>query len=128
MSASAAVLCGREGALVSVSIAVDPRHLESLLEALAQLDFPINPQIYHDAALVYRFADGREQAASTTLVEFPAYEERLAEVRRAVEAFGFDPDSVHVTGMLDEIHADGVEEPAPAGAPYVTCLRVKRRQ
>jgi hypothetical protein len=127
MSASAAVLCGREGALVSVSIAVDPRHLESLLEALANLDFPINPQIYHDAAMVYRFADGHEQSVATTLVEFPAYEERLAEVRRAVEAYGFDPDSVHVTGMLDEIHADAVVEPAPAGALYVECVRVKRR-
>ena len=128
MSASAAVLCGREGALVSVSISVDPRHLESLLEALAELDFPINPQIYHDAALVYRFADGHEQSTATTLVEFPAYEDRLPEVRRSVEAFGFDPESVHVTGMLDEIHADGVEEPAPLGAPYVARVRVKRRQ
>jgi len=128
MSAIAAVLCGREGALVSVSISVDPRHLESLLESLAQLDFPINPQIYHDAALVYRFEDGHQQSVATTLVEFPAYEERLGEVRRAVEAFGFDPESVHATGMLDEIHADGVEEAAPAGAPYVARVRVKRRQ
>ena len=32
---SAVALCGREGELVSVSISVDPRHLESLLEALA---------------------------------------------------------------------------------------------
>ena len=47
---STATLCGREGVLVSVSIHVDPRHLESLLEALAHLQFPINPQIYHDAA------------------------------------------------------------------------------
>ena len=54
---SASALCGREGPLLSVSISVDPRHLESLLEALAQLTFPINPQIYHDAALIYRFPD-----------------------------------------------------------------------
>ena len=47
-------LSGSEGTLVSVSICVDPRHLEPLLEALAQVSFPINPQIYHDAALVYR--------------------------------------------------------------------------
>jgi len=127
MSASAAVLCGREGALVSVSIGVDPRHLESLLEALANLDFPINPQIYHDAAMVYRFADGHEQSVATTLVEFPAYEARLDEVRRAVEAFGFDRESVHATGMLAEIHADGTEEPAPAGAPYVARTRMKHR-
>lgn len=127
MSASAAVLCGRDGALVSVSISVDPRHLESLLESLTGIDFPINPQIYHDAALVYRFADGREESASTTLVEFPAYEHWLAHVRRAVEAFGFDPEAVRVTGMLDEIETDHLEEPAPAGAPYVSLLRVKRR-
>lgn len=127
MSASATVLCGREGELVSVSVSVDPRHLESLLEALANLDFPINPQIYHDAAMVYRFADGTEQANATTLVEFPAYDHRLDEVRRAVAAYGFEPDAVHVTGMLDEIHDGGVVEPAPAGAPYVARVRVKRR-
>ena len=127
MSASATVLCGREGALVSVSIGVDARHLEILLEALANLDFPINPQIYHDAAMIYRFADGHEQSVATTLVEFPAYEGRLDDVRHAVEAFGFDSEAVHVTGMLDEIHADGVAEPAPAGAPYLSRIRVKRR-
>ena len=38
-----------EGALVSVSIHAEPHCLESLLEALAQVSFPINPQIYHDA-------------------------------------------------------------------------------
>jgi len=34
-----------EGALVSVSIHVEPHRLESLLEALALVSFPINPQI-----------------------------------------------------------------------------------
>ena len=53
-----------EGALVSVSIHAEPHCLESLLEALAQVSFPINPQIYHDAALVYRYADGREQTSA----------------------------------------------------------------
>ena len=52
-------LSSSEGALVSVSISVDPHCLESLLEALAQVSFPINPQIYHDAAIVYRYADER---------------------------------------------------------------------
>ena len=124
---SASALCGREGALVSVSISVDPRHLESLLEALAQLSFPINPQIYHDAALIYRFPDDREEIESTTLVEFPAYEAKLGNVRRALDAYGFDPESLHVTGMLDEIHAEHPSEPAPAGAAYVSRSRVKRR-
>ena len=124
---SAATLCGREGALVSVSISVDPRHLESLLEALAQLDFPINPQIYHDAALIYRYPDSHEETEATTLVEFPAYEAKLDDVRAALRAYGFDPGSARVTGMLDEIHSAWPEEPAPAGAPYVSLLRIKRR-
>ncbi len=127
MSASASTLCGRQGALVSVSISVDPRHLESLLEALAQVSFPINPQIYHDAVLVYRFADDHEEAESTTLVEFPAYEDQLDGVTSAIRAFDFDPASLHVTGMLDEIQAQLTLEPAPQGAPYLGRYRVKRR-
>jgi hypothetical protein len=127
VSASASALCGREGALVSVSISVDPRHLESLLEALARLDFPINPQIYHDAALVFRFPDNHQETLETTLVEFPAYEARLDQVRSALRQFGFDPSSLHVTGMLDEIHSEAAEEPAPAGAAYRSLSRVKRR-
>lgn len=124
---SAAALCGRLGALVSVSISVDARHLESLLESLAQLAFPINPQIYHDAALVYRYPDRHEETEKTTLVEFPAYEAQLDEVRAAIGAFGFDPRSLHVTAMLEDIHAERPEEPAPDGAPYISMLRVRRR-
>jgi hypothetical protein len=116
-----------EGALVSVSLHAEPHCLESLLEALAQVSFPINPQIYHDAALVYRFADGREQTVPITLVEFPAYENRLDEVRRTVEAYGFPPDCIHTVGMLDDIQSDLQREPAPEGAPYVSRYRVKRR-
>ncbi len=74
---------------MSVSIQVAPRHLESLLEALASIPFPINPQIYHGAL--------------RTLVEFPAYENHLAEVRRAIQAFGFDPDCLAVTSMMEAI-------------------------
>jgi hypothetical protein len=99
-------LSGCEGALVSVSIDVDPRRLESLLEALAQTGFPINPQIYHDAAVVYLSADGREETQTATLVEFPAYEGRLDEVRNALNSHGFDPASIHATSMLDEIHRE----------------------
>jgi hypothetical protein len=120
-------LSTQEGALISVSISVDPRYLESLLEALARISFPINPQIYHDAAVVYVYAGGREESEPVTLVEFPAYEARLGEVRRALEAHSFDPGSIRVTGMLDEIHADCLPEPAPAGAGYVSLYRVKRK-
>ena len=116
-----------EGALVSVSIHAEPHCLESLLEALAQVSFPINPQIYHDAALVYRYADGREQTVPITLVEFPAYENRLNEVSRAVQSYGFPPDCIHTVGMLDDIQSDLQREPAPEGAPYVLRYRVKRR-
>ena len=124
---TATSLSGREGDLVSVSISVDPRQLESLLEALAQIGFPINPQIYHDAAVVYRYADQREESESVTLVEFPAYAARLDEVERALAAYRFDPSAMQVTSMLDEIHAEHPPEPAPAGAPYITRRRVKRR-
>jgi hypothetical protein len=116
-----------EGALVSVSIHVEPHCLEALLEALALVSFPINPQIYHDAALVYRYGDGRTETESVTLVEFPAYEGRLEEVRRTVQARGFQPDCIHAIGMLDEIQSDPQPEPAPEGAAYVSRYRVKRR-
>jgi hypothetical protein len=79
-------LLGTEGALVSVSISVEPPRLEALLDALAHLDFPINPQIYHDAA---------------TMVEFPAYENRLPEIRGLLETCGFPAESVRDTVMLE---------------------------
>jgi hypothetical protein len=120
-------LSGREGALVSVSIGVDPRHLESLLEALAQMSFPINPQIYHDAEVVYRYPDEREKSEVVTLVEFPAYSTHLEEVGRVLEAHGFDRSDIEVTSMLDEIHADLADEPAPEGAGYLSRRRVKTR-
>ena len=123
----AASLSTAEGALVSVSIHVEPHCLESLLEALALVSFPINPQIYHDAALVYRYADGRDQTESITLVEFPAYQNRLDDVRRAVQAYGFPADCIQAIGMLDEIQSDLQPEPAPKGAAYVSRYRVKHR-
>ena len=116
-----------EGDLVSVSIHVEPHYLESLLEALALVSFPINPQIYHDAGLVYRYPDGHSETESITLVEFPAYEVRLDEVRRAVQAYGFPPDCIHAIGMLDEIQSGLQPEPAPEGASYLSRYRVKHR-
>jgi hypothetical protein len=105
---------------------VEPRDLEELLDALAHLEFPINPQIYHDAALVRRYAGGREESEPTTIVEFPAYEERLHEIREILAAYGFDRDRLHVAEMLDEIHTDCYVEPAPDGAGYVTRMVRKR--
>jgi hypothetical protein len=116
-----------EGTLVSISIHVEAHCLESLLDSLAQMSFPINPQIYHDAAMVYRFADGHEETESITLVEFPAYAGRIDEVRSGLEAYSFDTQCMRVTGMLDEIHSDLRPEAAPEGAPYVSRYRIKRR-
>ena len=126
-SPSGISLGGREGELVSISICVEPRQLELLLEALSEVHFPINPQIYHDAALVYRYADQHEEAKATTLVEFPAYAGQLEEVRKAIEAYGFDPSAIQVTSMLAEIHAEHLLEPAPPGSDYVARYRVKSR-
>jgi hypothetical protein len=122
-----APLSGSEGELVSVSVSVDPRRLEFLLEALASIPFPINPQIYHEAAEVRRYSDGRETVEDATLVEFPAYDSRLEEVRRALAVSGFDPASVHISGMLDEIQAGRLNEVPPPGAPYVSRYRVRRK-
>ena len=118
-------LSGSEGALISISIDVDARDLEALLEALAQVSFPINPQIYHEAAMVYQYPDGHEEAEPTTLVEFPAYAGQLGEVREQLRKFGFVPSCAHVTGMLAEIHAESSVEPAPPGATYVSRYRRK---
>jgi hypothetical protein len=67
-------LFGLEGELVSLRISVDPKHLEDLLEALALLDFPVNPQLYHRPGQV--------------IVEFPAYSTRVAEVSNAIRNYG----------------------------------------
>ena len=79
---------GREGELVQVRVSTDPRLLEDLLECLASVPFPINPQIYH----------GRP-----TIVEFPAYEKHLYEVRDALRAFGLAPAVLTVSSMLEAI-------------------------
>jgi len=48
-------LATSEGTLISISISVQSSCLESVLEALAGVSFPVNPQIYHDAAVISRF-------------------------------------------------------------------------
>lgn len=77
-----AALFGREGELVSLSIATDPKLLEELLEALAALDFPVNPQLYHRPA--------------EALVEFPAYSNQVEHVREALSRHRL-PSGVHVS-------------------------------
>ena len=105
-----ASLSSNEGELLLVSIAVEPRRLECLLETLAQLHFPVNPQIYHEASLARQPAGPAEPE---TLVEFPAYEVHMEEVRRAFSDAGFDPQGVRAVSMLEEIHSSHGAGTAP---------------
>ena len=82
-----AALVGAEGELVSVTVSVDPRDLEEVLEILADLNFPINPQICH---------------GPVTTVEFPAYAVHLADIGAKLAGAGFP--SVIVKRMWEEIH------------------------
>lgn len=85
---SALSLTGSEGELVCLRVSTDPRLLEDLLECLATVPFPVNPQIYHGLP---------------TVVEFPAYARRISEVQQTLRAFGFDPASLEVSSMLQAI-------------------------
>jgi hypothetical protein len=98
-------LSGSEGELVSISVSISPRDLEDLLEALATLDFPINPQIYHDAAVVYAERDGRQRPEASTIVEFPAYTRRAAKIRGVLETCGFTSGAVSISPMLNRIRS-----------------------
>jgi len=82
------LLSGSEGELIQVRVSTDPRLLESLLECLSSVPFPVNPQIYH----------GRP-----TIVEFPAYRQHLYEVKDALRTFGFDPSLANISSMIDAI-------------------------
>ena len=75
-----------EGELVSLRIGVDPKHLEDLLEALALLNFPVNPQLYHRPGQV--------------TVEFPAYSARLGEVSSAIRSLNFKAGCLEVSKIL----------------------------
>jgi hypothetical protein len=119
-------LCGSEGELVSIAVCVAPRDLEHLLEALATLDFPVNPQIYHDAAVVYVELDGRQRVEPLTIVDFPAYARSVPKIRGFLETCGVTGDAVSVFPMLDQIHSAEHVEPAPPGASY--SYRLLRKQ
>ncbi|MBY0505241.1 MAG: hypothetical protein K2X03_15110 [Bryobacteraceae bacterium] len=77
------------GQLLSVRLTVEPRLLESTLEALAKADFPINPQLTHQRK---------------TLIEFPAYRGQLKQLSALLTGL---PVEVSARNMLDEIRAPG---------------------
>ena len=89
-------LTSSEGELVSVQVTIEPKLLEYLLEALANVSFPINPEIHHPISGV----------SPHTTVEFPAYSERLSEVYRALSASGLPTLGVNVENMLAHIQTN----------------------
>ncbi len=105
-------LIGTEGELVSICIAVEPRLLEGLLEALADLPFPVNPEIHHGVCGV----PGVPEAA--TVVEFPAYAGRLPEIERSLMRRGFDSASVRAESMLEQIRGRGYNTYWKNARPY----------
>jgi hypothetical protein len=111
-------LAGAEGELLAVRISVEPRLLEQLLDTLAQLEFPISPQIYHHAALRYEYADGRERREPTTTVEFPAYADWLPAVQQVLEQAGLPTAAFTARGMLEDLTAECEVHPGPPGSPY----------
>ena len=82
-------LRGIEGDLVWIRVTVEPRELENLLEALAALSFPVNPEITH-----------AEGARRVSVVEFPAYAGRLFEIDFAVRGAGLPAACITVEDML----------------------------
>lgn len=116
-------LTGAQGELVLVSIAADPRRLEELLDALASLPFPVNPEIYHEASVVRVYADGRREPERAVLVDFPAYASHLAEVKEALRRRGFPPEAVWARNLLEEIQSDTESVPAPPGVDYTLVFR-----
>lgn len=118
-------LSGTDGQLISATISVAPHLLEQLLDALAEVRFPINPQIYHNGSVTRVYDDGHEEVEPITIIEFPAYSARLEEVRELLRQRGFDPASLWVKDLLEEIHSSLDTGPAPPGAPYSREIRRK---
>ncbi|MGE5647574.1 MAG: hypothetical protein ACM336_17490 [Acidobacteriota bacterium] len=111
--------------LLSVRITCRPRLLEKLLDVLASLDFPINPQLYHDAATISSAPGGKTLVEPATIVEFPAWSSRLPLVREALERGGFSEACLAARSMIEDMHSDSGAEPAPPGAPYKAIVRWK---
>ena len=86
-------LSSHEGELISVRAQVEARLLEALLEALAEIPYPINPEICHLAG------------AGGSVVEFPAYATWLDEIHGALERAGFPARTLETRNMLAALQA-----------------------
>lgn len=62
--------------LLLVRLRVDPRHIEDVLYALSQTEFPINPELRH-------------LGAQGTDIEFPAFREQIRQAQQTLTAYGF---------------------------------------
>lgn len=83
------VLASREeGELLLVRLRVESKQLEEVLEALAGLPFPVNPELCHVGLL--------------SMVEFPAFEGRLAAVNDVLAPFDLTAET---RSMFDAIRA-----------------------
>lgn len=80
---------GADGRLVFVRLAVPPRNLEEVLELLAGASFPLNPEIRH--------------SVSVTVVEFPAYDTHVSEVRELLRASGLENVEIEIANALTAI-------------------------
>lgn len=81
------VLTSREeGELLLVRLQVDSRQLEDVLESLAALPFPVNPDLRH--------------VGLKSIVEFPAFQNRLPTVKAALAPYELTTETVR---MLDAI-------------------------
>jgi hypothetical protein len=89
-SSTGAALRGSEGELLTVQVTLEePRRLETLLDILVALPFPVNPEIIHSDA------DG-----PTVTVEFPAYANFLPAISRALTGAGFSAEALSTRAAL----------------------------
>jgi hypothetical protein len=78
-----AALRTAEGELLELSVAVELRSLEAVLDTLDCLPFPVNPQVVHGERPASPIS-----TAETVVVQFPAYDRRLADVVGLLEHAG----------------------------------------
>jgi len=78
-------LLGPDGVLVVVRIRCEANRLEDLLEALAELPHPLNPQIRH-----------HQGGGPETIVEVPAYGAWIEEMSAALTGAGFPTGALEV--------------------------------
>ncbi len=83
---AAPALFGSEGELILLHISIEPKLLEDVLEVLARLDFPVNPELHHKP--------------NSVTVEFPAWSGRVENVRNLLKSAGFDPACLAISHAL----------------------------